>query len=169
MRRGDGRLRVVCICFFAFGVALVNAWASHCANHKAKPAKDWVQIEVRKAFAFRIPPDLKMKPVKGKDSHVARYESDSMQLSYDYGWYSDRLTRYSKREDVKTTETTIDGKKARIVTMHSKTKGSPLEYVAAAHFSGLRDPKMRLTFFVRCASSKEQQLAQVIFDSVRFK
>jgi len=131
--------------------------------------ESWVEIEVSKFFSFSIPPELKEIKVKGKDSMVGRFESKTMALSYDYGWYSDSLKHYTARESYKAIETTIDGKKAKIVTLKQKTEDVALGYVAAIHFPKLPNTQSRLTMFARCAGEKELELAKRIFGTVKFK
>ena len=129
---------------------------------------NWVKVEVSKFFSFSIPPELKEIKVKGKDSMVGRFESKTMALSYDYGWYSDSLKHYTERESYKAIETTIDGEKAKIVTLKQKTEDAALGYVAAIHFPKLPNTQSRLTMFARYAGEKELELAKKIFGTVKF-
>jgi hypothetical protein len=72
---------------------------------------DWQSIEAEKAFTFKAPPDLQPEQVQGIDSFIGRYVSQSMTVSFDYGWYSDPMDR----EGFDRSSTTIDGRRAYIV------------------------------------------------------
>ncbi len=70
--------------------------------------KEWVLVTAGTAFTFWAPADLKEMPVKGIDSFVGRYASPTMQVEFDYGWWSNKLDdpKYA-REAI-----TLDGKPA---------------------------------------------------------
>jgi len=134
-----------------------------------KTSENWAKVEVSKFFSFSIPPELKEIKVKGKDSMVGRFESKTVRLSYDYGWYSDSLKHYTEREGYRATEAMVDGKKAKIVTFQQKTEDAALGHIAAIHFPKLPNTQSRLTIFARCAGEKELDLAKKIFGTVKFK
>ncbi|MFP6892920.1 MAG: hypothetical protein VCA18_04165, partial [Opitutales bacterium] len=91
---------------------------------------DWVAVKAaRNAFEFKAPPDLKNIPVQGIDSQVGKYESPSMLLTYDYGWYSNSL-RDEKKPGFSSNIVQIDGKTAKVVTFDG---------VAAVHFPKVKD------------------------------
>ena len=120
---------------------------------------DWVAVQApRKIFEFKAPPDLEKVPVRGKDSLVGKYESPSMMLSYDYGWYSSPLAD-EKQPEYSSKLVKIDGKTAKVVTY---------EGVAAVHFPKVKD-KIRLTVYVSLKKREAQATALQLFRTIRFK
>ena len=120
---------------------------------------DWVAVQAaKKTFEFKAPPDLEKVPVRGKDSLVGKYESPSMILSYDYGWYSSPLAD-EKQPGYSSKLVKIDGKTAKVVTY---------EGVAAVHFPKVKD-KNRLTVYVLLKKREAQATALQLFRTIRFK
>ena len=120
---------------------------------------DWITVKAPgQAFEFKVPPDLKNVPVQGKDSLVKKYESPSMILSYDYGWYSSPLAD-EKQPEYSSKLVKIDGKTAKVVTY---------EGVAAVHFPKVKD-KNRLTVYVLLKKREAQATALQLFRTIRFK
>ncbi len=127
-------------------------------NAPAIPS-DWITVKApQEAFEFKVPPDLKNVPVQGKDSLVKKYESPSMILSYDYGWYSSPLAD-EKQPEYSSKLVKIDGKTAKVVTY---------EGVAAVHFPKVKD-KNRLTVYVLLKKREAQATALQLFRTIRFK
>ena len=120
---------------------------------------DWITVKAPgEAFEFKVPPDLKNVSVKGADSLVGKYESPSMLLSYDYGWYSSPLAD-EKQPEYSSKLVKIDGKTAKVVTY---------EGVAAVHFPKVKD-KNRLTVYVSLKKREAQATALQLFRTIRFK
>ena len=120
---------------------------------------DWVAVKAAgKTFEFKAPPDLKNVPVRGKDSLVGKYESPSMLLTCDYGWYSDPLPN-EKQPGYSSKMVKINGKKAKIVTFDG---------VAAVHFPKVKD-KIRLTVYVILKKKEAKATALQLFRTIRFK
>ena len=108
---------------------------------------DWVAVKAaRNAFEFKAPPDLEKVPVRGVDSLVGKYESPSMLLTYDYGWYSSPLPD-EKQPGYSSKIVKINGKTAKVVTFDG---------VAAVHFPKVKD-KIRLTVYVILKRRKQRR------------
>ena len=120
---------------------------------------DWVTVQAaRKIFEFKAPPDLKHLPARGKDSLVGRYESPSMLLFYDYGWYSSPLPN-EKQPGYSSKMVKINGKTAKVVTFDG---------VAAVHFPKVKD-KNGLTVYVTLKKKEAKATALQLFRTIRFK
>jgi hypothetical protein len=113
----------------------------------------WQTVSAGKAFTFRAPPDLKPAPVQAVDSLAGQYASPSMEVSFDYGWYSDPMDR----EGYTSRPVTVDDKSARLVT-----KGD----VVGIHFPQV-DGKNRLTMVVRLKGAKAE-VAETMLRSIDF-
>ena len=120
---------------------------------------DWITVKAPgQAFEFKVPPDLKNVPIQGADSVVKKYESPSMILSYDYGWYSSPLAD-EKQPEYSSKLVKIDGKTAKVVTY---------EGVAAVHFPKVKD-KNGLTVYVTLKKKEAKATALQLFRTIRFK
>ena len=120
---------------------------------------DWVAVKAaRNAFEFKAPPDLEKVPVRGVDSLVGKYESPSMLLTCDYGWYSDPLPD-EKQPGYSSKIVKINGKTAKVVTFDG---------VAAVHFPKVKD-KIRLTVYVILKKKEAKATALQLFRTIRFK
>lgn len=114
---------------------------------------DWQTIKAGELFTFKAPPDLKQEKIQGTDSFVQKYVSETMVLSFDYGWHSDPMDR----EGYERTKTTIDGREAYIVRE---------DKMIGVHFPKVDDKtKLTMHVYLRGADPKD---AQTIFRSIDF-
>lgn len=74
----------------ASGLVGVGSVASEVAR------SEWKAVDAKGRFSFAIPPDMAEQAAQGIDSYVGQYRNDGIQLSFDYGGYSDPLLRYSE-------------------------------------------------------------------------
>ena len=119
----------------------------------APPVPAGWQTVATQGFTFRAPPDLRPVPVQGVDSIVGRYESPTLEVGYDLGWYSDPM----EREGYTSRRVTVDGKAARLATKND---------VVAIHFPKL-GRNSRLTMSVRLKGS-DAKVAETILRSIDF-
>lgn len=127
---------------------------------------NWKYINADNSFGFYVPPDMKKDEVQGIDSYVGKFHNNGLELSFDYGIYSDPL-EYSKEPDYKEVWVKIDGKSAKIVTFHKPSGYKDFSDVAAVHFPQI-GKETKLTMWVYCKSPDEQQVAKTIFSSIQF-
>jgi hypothetical protein len=117
-------------------------------------------IAVDQVLTFNAPPDLKETPIQGIDSLVKAYRSPTIELSLDYGLYSDPLNGTDKPGHTRS-EATIDGRKAYIVAY---------ENVIALHVPHVSQRNHnRLTMFARCSDARAREDVQRLFRSIRFR
>ena len=114
---------------------------------------DWQTIRANGAFTFKAPPDLKPEPVQGIDSFVGKYVSPTLEVTFDYGWYSDPMNR----EGYNSRGVTVDGKSARLVT-----RGD----VVAIHFPKVSG-NTKLTMSVRLKNAVPKT-AETLLQSIDF-
>lgn len=75
----------------------------------------WTRVDEGK-FSFEIPTDMRKEDVQGIDSLVGRYNSETLFLAYDYGFYGSDCTKEQGDEaERRGQETTIDGNEARMI------------------------------------------------------
>jgi len=117
-------------------------------------------VAVQRVLTFAVPPDMNEISVQGVDSLVKAYRSPTIELSLDYGRYSDPL-KYDDKPGYKRSDTVIDGRSAYIVTF---------EDVVALHVPSVRPlGRDRLTLFARCRNAEACEQVQQLFRSLRFR
>ncbi|MEJ7727940.1 MAG: hypothetical protein WKG00_01865 [Polyangiaceae bacterium] len=137
-----------------------------------KPDSPWQNIDAGE-FGFTLPCDMVQKPVQGIDSKVASYDSPSLSLMYDYGRYSSDLGELKGQPEMREESSTISGKPARIVTVHSADAANERPFTAAVAFASIgpaiRADKIRLTMVAHGKTAADQEIAKRIFRSIQFK
>lgn len=130
----------------------------------AAPSKapDWRLIENR-SFSFSLPSTLKKTDARGIDSFVEEYVAEGIEVSFDFGIYSNNFGDWPK--DTKFESLTIHGKTARIgVAKRDFHQGYPFStkvYIKV-------DDHVALSMFAACRSEKEVALAREIFLTISF-
>ena len=126
------------------------------------PPKDWIKTECGQ-FVLYLPPDMKAQKVRGIDSAVHEFSSNSIKFSSDYGAYSDPLDRgYPKPF----TTITINSKPARIVVYDG---GADFPFLCNIHFPDTGRPGVTLTLGGGCKDKAALETLQRIYGTVRFK
>jgi len=134
---------------------------------------DWKRVELDH-FSFSVPPDLKRESTTAVDSSVWVFSSDHIRLVIDFGPYSNNLEVYHTQPGFSEELVEIAGKKAKIASFRlddrfANNAHRGLRFVAAAYFASSVSDSQKLTFWVNCNGSSEQQIAKTIFHSIRFK
>lgn len=129
---------------------------------------EWRRVEVPKAFALRLPPDVKEQKVQGIDSLVRQWRSASIELSCDYGWYSDPLKDQDKPK-YERAELAVGGKNAVVVSWQDTQPSADFPFLLGIHFPNVTgDGKVKLTVFARCRDAEGAKLAKKIFETITF-
>jgi hypothetical protein len=111
-------------------------------------------------FEFMVPRNMNKIEVQGIDSFVGRYKNESIDLSFDYGGWSDKLNDFPEGiRDFQSVQDTINGRRAKIVS-YSK---SDSRYFMAVHF-----PEPGLTMYSATKSEIDLDTMARIFQSIRF-
>lgn len=140
------------------------------AGPAVDPGWKWVDLE---AFALAMPEELKQVPVKNIDSFVGSFESPTMALGFDWGQWSDPLTK-SDGPELAREAVQVGGRKAVLVVSRS-VPDSPHRWQAAIHFpnpGNFPNPKSddaKLTIYMGFNEESAVPTARKIFNSVRFK
>jgi hypothetical protein len=113
----------------------------------------WQAIDAAGAFTFKAPADLKPVPIQGIDSFVGHYVSPTLDVTFDYGRYSDPM----KGEGYASRSVQVDGKSARLVTQGD---------VVAIHFPKVAGDT-RLTMRVRL-NGADAKTAETLLRSIHF-
>lgn len=160
--------------------------------------KDWKRVETD-AFSFSIPQTLKKNNVRGIDSNVLQFENDEMILDIEWGDYSEDVGFNSNEYENKKEEVNIDEEKTVIVswdlskptssqmsnamsmtngTMSGDQPSKPKKIdkiynigVNFLHKSEVISPGDRpaISFSVRSENLESQEIAKMIFQSIKFK
>ena len=131
------------------------------------PPAGWIAVKASQ-FVFYVPPDMKQIPAQAEDSEEALYQGNSISLSYDYGPWSDPL-KHTEKPQFKGQAERIDGRLARIVSFSNPGSGHPFDNAIAVHFSDTGKPKMKLTLFATCKTTKDYETVKTIFRTIKFK
>jgi len=149
-------------CALAGGMALMATVAvggpQPCGQSMANPVPEvWVTVGIGQAFCLSLPPTLRRRPMRSKDSLSGEFEGAGMQLMFDYGAYSSPLTEFAN-EAPRIEAITVDGQKAKLVS----TAGMTAVHVPA---TGARQA---LTVIVRYSDEGVQPQALQIVRAIRF-
>ena len=153
-----------------------------CATRaSSEGASDWKMFELGD-FSVSLPSDMRSVPVRGIDSHVGEFQGEGLKVDFDYGLYSNPLTRrdLSSSRDLQSFSedwTLIDGRRAKIVHASWTAKeGAKPDYFCGVYFPdvSLEDPNSKgrsITKLNLCISSErpiDPALADHAFRSIRF-
>ena len=119
------------------------------------------------AFLIRLPPTFRRRPLKGLDSEVGRWASDTARLTYDYGAYSNPLEEAPYLGGI-SCAVTIGGKPTRVVALRDSTG----EFVVAAHWKVFGEHGMGpVSLTIHGATRDSLQVASLIASiwSITFK
>lgn len=127
-------------------------------------------------FTILIPSELKKQPISGEDSNLSVFSNESISVSLEYGWTTNRveaslLRRYSEyQEEWKT----IDNERAKVVTFNYGEQSDTLkdpskECVLAAYFAPSSRVKTHLTVWISYRPTIQKVQAKEIIESIRFK
>lgn len=123
----------------------------------------WKKIE-NSSFSFSVPPSFKKTDARGIDSFVEEYVTNRVQLTFDFGMYSNNFGDWPK--ETKFEFLTIDGKPARIGTVEHEFRKN-LRYSTQVYIK--LDENTALSMFAACKSEQEVALARKIFETIAFK
>lgn len=153
--------------------------AGVCAERPPKELPpSWVRTDVQ-GFAFFLPPWLERRAVQGTDSYVAAWEGHGVDLSLDYGMYSNDLSEahgppLDHREEEKTT---IGGLNAKLV--RGRVPAGFRGRAETPYFVGVNFPRVPcaattcwspyagLTFDAWCATREACDDAERVYRSLR--
>jgi hypothetical protein len=114
------------------------------------------------SFSVLMPESMIEVEVRPIDSYVREFKDGSLELNFDWGLYSDPL-EYENSTRSEWTE--IDGRRARRVEW---TQDEGRQCLSAVHFPEPA-PDVKLTLYLIAATPVDRELADRIFQSIRFK
>ncbi len=157
-----------------YGAFILSGAAYAEDSRNIKLPLDWKTVEAEGLFSFRAPPSLEVtrKAEKDKDSYVRMFTSPTLELTFDYGFYSDSL-KYSSMPDYKESVRIVDGHQAKLVTFRDPyTADLKFRYIAAIHIPDLGKSTLgetKLTMKVACLTSSDLPIAEKILGSITFR
>lgn len=158
-------LKIVFLSLLGFGLLF------GCSTNKIQPdhttPTDWKIVNARGIFSFSVPKDLQEQAIQGIDSYVGEYKSQSMNLSFDFGMWSNPLDD-SSQPQFQQLVTEINNEPAKIVLYTAPQTQTEYNYFAGVHFPSEKNPTGKLTMSVRCKDSESQKTAVKIFYSIKF-
>jgi len=109
-------------------------------------------------FTIEVPANWRSFSSQGYDSQVGGITNGKVELTYDYGWYSNNFESETTATHIRT-ETTIDGKPALIVQPIKKGKGIIGVYIEVGG---------PIRFSLMGRDIDEEDKIRKIFQSVKF-
>lgn len=150
-------------------LALVVGTMAACAL--ANTPSDWQSWDLG-AIRLHTPAAMQLK-AGGIDSQAGMLTSEGLRIEYDFGLYSDPLTRRDDMLDYRSTDGTVDGRAARIVHFRlTGTAATTLRACSGVHVPAVRRSSMgalSLTVLACAASADDLKDAPDIFRSIRFQ
>lgn len=128
-----------------------------------QPPADWEEATLG-PIRLRTPVHLSKSGAVGIDSRAGGWEGKDVDVTIDQGPLADPLTSYEGRPDARVSETTIDGRPARVVSFRLEDG----RYLAAAHLEGQGADGIGLTISVVGAEPVGEEVPLLIVESVEF-
>lgn len=134
---------------------------------------DWQEVEAN-AFTMRLPPGLQRERVQAIDSEIGEWTDGDRRVTYDYGWYSDKLEHLPEgARELTRCDVTLAGHPVRIVRFRDRAG----KQVVAAHWPAAsppdaprdRGPSNTLTIYAEGSAPRDADLLLAIVHSVRFR
>jgi hypothetical protein len=127
-----------------------------------QPPEGWQQIDARGHFTFWLPAGLAPLDVKGTDSYVGIWTSDTVTVRFDYGMYSGGMDSTVKARPHSETAYRLDGVTGTIVQFTDEN-GFLIAELLMPHITSATN----LTFEVSASPSLGKDLPLQIVRSVR--
>jgi hypothetical protein len=149
------------------GIAVGLLWIGACSATESAPA-GWKTLSPISAFQVTVPSDLIEVPVKGIDSFVGRYKSSTLELEFDFGWYSSTLGEWKNPGvgDYSEEQTVIAGRRAKLVFSRAE-RDNVWAYVAGVHFPEIARDEDGVTSLT-VTQPIDPSVARRILTSIRF-
>ena len=123
------------------------------------------------AFRLQAPANLQ-QTAGGIDSQAGSLAADGLRVQYDFGRYSDSLTRRDDLLDYQSSAGVVDGLPARFVQFRAKDQTAPAQFCSGVHVPKVRPSgAVMLSLTVLACAATADQLAPVaaILASIRFQ
>jgi hypothetical protein len=130
--------------------------------------QQWRDIRVGDRLAFSAPTELKPTSARSADTDFSELHGDDLVVRVDAGLFGDTLTRYRSKPNVRESDESIDGQRARVVT-YDQPDGSRF---TGAHFPDLQNAAggaKKLTVVVISSGDRSADDALRIVRSIRFR
>lgn len=149
-------------------LALVGCAMTGCALAVA-PA-DWQRWDFG-AFQLRTPAGMQLA-AGGIDSQAGALSAGDLRIEYDFGLYSDPLTRRDDTWDYQSRSGSVDGLTARFVRFRlGATPGQTARMCSGVHVPGVRESGMgalALTVLACAARDDSLKVVPAVLASIRF-
>ena len=157
---------------WSFAGALAVTLGTSASGQEPCPSTDWRRVD-EGGFSFELPAELARVRERGEDSHVGAFESQSMRVAYDFGywllWLGDDLQSPGPHQQ----SAQIGGHKATIISASHDFDGrNEYRYVRAVQFElpPTKDASRNvfLTLTVRFSNTCDDAVSRRIIESILF-
>jgi hypothetical protein len=155
--------------WFAIASSIALVLIAVALHIRGKVIDGW-RVENTGPFSMLLPTNMYAVPVQGIDSYVGEYHSPRIELSFDYGLWSNDLSDWPKSGVVR--QSTLGGLPAKIGTCQAGALygGKPgYAYVVACYIPST-SPTMsagHLGMYAYCKSQQDAATAHRVFQSIR--
>lgn len=140
-------------------LALVLVFSQCSSNPQTAPAA-WLKLDAG-PFSIFAPSGWEFHQLEGVDSFVGEFVGDGLTLKFDFGGYSNPLKKEKKPAYV-VVHKSIGGFRAKVVSPRTPGHG-----ITGVYFRHVGDSNA-LTLWGKDLTSKQQELALKIFETLRF-
>ena len=127
-------------------------------------------------FSLLLPTDMRKEEVQGIDSYVGKYTRNEMQLSFDYGWYSNAQNYYCDQPEYQESQIQLSGKPARIISFKNDNQviGNDYRYIAGLYVPNASGDEHehrsvdKLSVLIQFNNADDKAMANCILESVSF-
>ena len=134
---------------------------------------EWRQEDLG-PFSLSLPTDMRKEEVQGIDSYVGKYTRDDMNLSFDYGWYSNAQNYYCDQPEYQESQIQLSGKLARIISFNNDNQviGNDYTYIAGLYVPNASENEYghvdKLNVLIQFNNAEDKAMANCIFESISF-
>jgi len=112
---------------------------------------------------------MKPEKVQGIDSEVWAYSNNSIQLDIERGMYSGDLEAYIDKPEYKEEWVIVGSKTAHFGTYRSNDANTASAIGDKTYHAAICFKSMNLTFWAYCRTKSDLEIAEIIFQSIKFK
>lgn len=150
---------------------LLLPWSAACSTADEAIPPDWITVTAGAAFTLHAPPGTVFAPLRGEDSFVGTFKHPAFKIGFDYGLYSNDLSKLRSDPRFATSTASVDGRSAIIVTGRSDGAWGCRDHLAAMYVGGVHESgsgRIRLEIHGCTADPAYVPALVKMFRSVRF-
>jgi hypothetical protein len=130
------------------------------------PSEGWQTIALGTVLSFCVPPHAQERQTQPVDSHFGVIEGEGYQIVYDYGPFSENVDAYRDRPGYSVSKLRIGTREAKVATFEDREGNPDFPF---ARLLRVEDGSSALALRISCSEEATCSLADVVFESLKFK